>query len=131
MVDNPLVKKLRIKSGQRMIVINSPPGYMEQLILPEGVELAKELEGQFDFIHIFVKNISELESFASKAISALKYDGILWIAYPKQSSKMITDINRDVGWDVIDKAGLKGVAQISINHVWSALRFRPYELVVK
>ncbi|WP_201789057.1 hypothetical protein [Scytonema hofmannii] len=115
-----------------MIIINPPVGYMDLLgALPEGVELATELEGTFDFIHLFVQTISELENFAPKVISALKYDGMLWIAYPKRTSKVKTDIYRDVGWDVIENAGLRGVSQIAINDVWSALRFRPAERVGK
>jgi len=130
MSENPLVKKLKIKPGYRMIVLSPPVGYVEKLkYLPEGIEFVSKLDGTFDFIQLFVNNVAELEDSAPKAMNALKYNGIFWICYPKQSSKVKTDINRDVGWEVIDRANLKGVAQISIDETWSALRFRPADRV--
>lgn len=140
MAQSSLIKKLRIKPGQRIIVINPPPGYLDQLgDLPEGVELAESeslaLANQagdtFDFVHLFVKNVAELERLGPSALRAVKHDGLLWISYPKRSSKVETDISRDVGWDVIKEAGLRPVTQVSIDAVWSALRFRPAERVGK
>ncbi len=58
---------------------------------------------------------------------ALKSGGILWISYPKRSAKLPTDLTRDEGWDVITQAGFRGVRQVSIDEVWSAVRFRPLE----
>jgi len=63
------------------------------------------------------------------AIAALKYDGLLWISYPKRSSKVETDLTRDRGWEVMTEAGLRPVTQVSIDALWSALRFRPLERV--
>jgi len=97
--------------------------------LPQGVELADGPEGTFDFVHLFVKNVAELESLGPTAINAVKHDGLLWISYPKRSSKVKTDITRDVGWDLLAQAGLRAVTQVSIDDVWSALRFRPIERV--
>jgi hypothetical protein len=65
----------------------------------------------------------------SVAIAALKYDGLLWISYPKRSSKVETDLTRDRGWEVMTEAGLRPVTQVSIDALWSALRFRPLERV--
>ena len=61
MANSSLAKKLKIKSGLRIVVINPPPGYLEELgSLPEGVGLATKPEGQFDFVHLFVQNSAEL-----------------------------------------------------------------------
>ncbi len=65
------------------------------------------------------------------AVSAVKHDGLLWISYPKRSSKVETDITRDVGWEAVTQAGLRAVTQVSINDVWSALRFRPVDRIGK
>jgi hypothetical protein len=132
MVQRSLIRKLRIQPGQRITIINPPPGYLDQLgDLPEGVELSNQPERTFDFVHLFVKNIAELERLGPSAVRAVKHDGLLWISYPKRSSKVETDISRDVGWDVIKEAGLRPVTQVSIDAVWSALRFRPAERVGK
>lgn len=132
MADSSVVRKLQIKPGQRIVFVNPPPGYLDEIApLPEGVELVDKLEGTFDFVHLFVRNVAELERFAPAAISALKRDGLLWISYPKQSAGVKTDINRDKGWEAVNRAGLRPVSQVSIDDNWSALRFRPYELVGK
>jgi hypothetical protein len=132
MAQSSLIRKLRIQPGQRITIINPPPGYLDQLgDLPEGVELADEPAGTFDFVHLFVQSIAELERLGPTALRAVKHDGLLWISYPKRSSKVETDISRDIGWDVIKQAGLRPVTQVSIDAVWSALRFRPAERVGK
>jgi hypothetical protein len=76
-----------------------------------------------------VKDSAELNRFAKKAINAIKHDGLLWICYPKGSSKMKSDLNRDVIWELLKQHGLLGVSLISIDEVWSAMRFRPAEKV--
>ena len=131
MSKTPLANKLRIQPGQRILILNPPPGYLDGLDLPEGVELAERPEGTLDFVHLFVKNTAELENLGPTAIKAVKYDGLLWISYPKQSSKVETDLTRDVGWEIMAEAGLRPVTQVSIDDVWSALRFRPVEQVGK
>jgi len=125
-----LIKKLRIQPGQRLLVINAPEGYISTLgQLPEGVEVIDVPNGIFDFVQVFVKSLSELEKQAPVAIKAVKYDGLFWICYPKQSSGIKTDINRDTGWSVVQQAGLRPVTQVAIDDTWSALRFRPVERV--
>ena len=132
-----LAEKLKMKPGMQVLILNAPDGFIEQLgPLPDKVEVVNEADGDFeaesfDMVHLFAKSISELERLAQKAISAVKYDKLLWISYPKISGKIDTNINRDKGWDVVTNAGLKGVAQVSIDDTWSALRFRPQEQVGK
>ena len=130
METNPLIKKLRIQPGQRLLILNAPEGYLSNLgQLPDGVEVKDVPDGVFDFVQVFVKSITELEKQVPVAIKAVKYDGLLWICYPKQSSGIKTDINRDTGWSVVQKAGLRPVTQVAIDDTWSALRFRPVERV--
>jgi len=127
-----LAKKLRIQPGQRILILHAPPNYVEALgELPEGAKVSREPDGEFDLVHLFVSSRAELDARAPTALRAVKYDGILWISYPKQSAKLKTDINRDSGWDVVFKAGLRPVTQVAIDDIWSALRFRPIEKVPK
>jgi hypothetical protein len=128
MVGTPLTKKLGMKPGQRIAILNAPEGYRDELlILPADIELTTILDGTFDMIHLFVKEKAELDQYALHIIQALKPAGLLWISYPKQSARLPTDITRDKGWDVLSEAGWRPVTQISIDRVWSALRFRPRE----
>ena len=132
MADTTLVKKLGIKPKQRMVIMNAPEGYLEQLgSLPADVELATMPEGSFDWVHLFVKEKAELDKYALGAIQAVKPGGLLWISYPKKSSKVPTDMTRDVNWDTVLEAGWRPVTQISIDEVWSALRFRPTSEVIE
>ena len=126
MDNNPLLKKLQVKLGQRLAIVNAPPGYVEGLgRLPVDTELALNTGGDFDWIHVFARDTTELQNYAPDAIRSLNDGGILWISYPKVTSKVPTDITRDKGWDTLRQAGFRPVSQVSIDEVWSALRFRP------
>ncbi len=132
MAPSPLAKKLHIKPGQRIILINPPAGYTEQLgKLPDGAELAKRATGQFDFVHLFAKDSAEVSRFGPKALQVLNYDGVFWVSYPKKSSGVASDISRDHGWDLLKESGLRPVSAVSIDDTWSALRFRPVAAVGK
>jgi hypothetical protein len=130
MADNTLVKKLQLKSGQRALFLNTPEGYLGSLgALPAGVALADGPAGTLDFVQLFVRDRAELAEHAPAALAAIKRDGVLWIAYPKQTAKVKTDLTRDRGWEPITAAGLRPVTQVAIDETWSALRWRPVELV--
>jgi hypothetical protein len=125
-----LVEKLRIQAGHRMLILNAPPGYVESLgDVPEGVGLLEHPEGTFDFVHLFVRDTADYASLSPTAFGSVKYDGLLWISYPKRSSKVATDLTRDVLWKLSEGSGFRPVAQISVDGVWSAVRFRPAEKV--
>ncbi len=132
MANSTHAKKLQLKTGQRAVIINPPPGYFDELgPLPEGVELAEHPDGSFDFVQVFAKDKGELERFLPIALQAVKYDALLWIAYPKGGAKAGTNLNRDILWDAVSQHGYSGVTLVSLNDVWSAMRFRPSEKVGK
>jgi len=128
MPESALAKKLKIKAGQRAAVVNAPEGYLSALRpLPDGVELLDHVEGQVDWAQLFVKDKSELDRMAPQVIAALKPESLLWISYPKGTSKIQTDLTRDKGWDTIQQAGLKWITLISVDETWSAFALRPYK----
>jgi hypothetical protein len=128
MPDSTLARKLKLKPNQRAAVINAPEGYRKELgTLPAGVELANRLSGKFDWLQIFVKNKAEIEKLAPRAIAALKPESMLWVSFPKGTSKIQTDLTRDRGWDVLQKSDLKWVNLVSVNDTWSAFAMRPYK----
>lgn len=130
MAHSSWIKKLRIQAAQRVLVLNAPTGYIESLgDLPKGVQVSAEPEGRQDFVHLFVTNSEELDKLRQTAMDAVEYDGLLWISYPKHSSKVATNLTRNVMWKLMEDTGLSPVAQVSVDKVWSALRFRPAELV--
>jgi hypothetical protein len=126
MAINALAKKLRLRDVQRAPILNAPERYLETLgELPEGLEIAQEASGQFDFAHLFVKYRDELEQFVDQVLQAIEYDSILWISYPKGSSGVKTDLNRDKLSEALADNGIRPVTQVSIDEIRSAMRFRP------
>jgi len=121
-----------MQDAQRALILNAREGYLEVLgALPDGLELDQEASGEFNFAHLFVKDSSQLEEFIDQILDAIAYDGILWIAYPKGSSGVKTDLNRDKLWQAVADKGTKPVSQVSINKLWSTMRLRPPEAVGK
>ena len=128
MTENPLLKKMKLKPGQRAAIINAPGGYIEALQpLPADVELAEDLVGTFDWIQLFVKTQAELAQVIVGVGVALNPAGILWITFPKGSSKIQTDLTRDKGWAALQALDLKWITLISVDDTWSAFSLRPYK----
>jgi hypothetical protein len=129
MAQTPLYKKLRLEPQHTVFVLNNPRVYAEILPdLAEPITFAADGE-KADFVHLFVKDRSEFDQFIDEALSAVTYDGLFWVSYPKGSSGVDTDINRDILWELMLEKGMRPVTQISIDDTWSALRYRPADKV--
>ncbi len=126
MAERPVADKLKVKPGQKLLILNAPDGYLQTLgTLSQGVEVKTSAGGTFDFVQVFVRSKADVDNSAKTALQALKPGGLLWFTYPKKSSKIKTDISRDEGWDAVRKLGMEGIALIAIDDTWSAMRFRP------
>lgn len=124
---SPLSKKLKLKPGANGAVVKAPPGYTEELQpLPEGAKVATKLGKQHDWIQVFCATKADLEQLAPQAAATLAPASILWLCFPKGSSRIQTDLTRDIGWDVLDQLDLKWVTLVSVNDTWSAFGLRPY-----
>jgi hypothetical protein len=120
----PLPRKLGIKSGQRLIILNPPEGYESTLgALPDGVEIATELAGIFDFIHFFTMERAELDSRFPELKAELAMDGMLWVSWPKKASKIPTDLDDNVTREIGLSNGLVDVKVAAIDERWSGLKF--------
>jgi hypothetical protein len=128
MPENLLARKLKMKDGQKTLVLNAPAGFMETLKPYPGTPPETDAgvkNGVYDLVLLFVLNTKEINHFGDSAINALKKDGILWIAYPKLSSGIKSDLTRDEGWTFLDLYGLSAVSSIAIDDTWTGLRFKP------
>lgn len=129
MSESALAKKLKLKAGQRAAVFNAPEGYLNALRpLPEDLELLDHANVQVDWAQLFVRSKSELDKLAPQVIAALKPESLLWISFPKGTSKIQTDLTRDKGWDTLQQANLKWITLVSVDETWSAFALRPYKL---
>lgn len=119
----PLSKKLGLKGDQRAWVVNYPHPYQELFDeLPTSITwLKKRPSKQVDFVHLFVSNLQELESFYISCRDVIAKNGMLWISWPKGSKTI--DVNRDVIRVYGLANGLVDVKVASINEYWSGLKF--------
>jgi hypothetical protein len=125
MAESALAKKLRVLPGNRLLVLNVPDGYESELApLPDGASVTTAAEGTFDVVQAFARDSTELRRIVPVATSALAPGGILWIAWPKKTAKLASDLDRDSLWAALNAAGWVGVASIAVNETWSALRFK-------
>src|SRR4051812_24621080 len=91
-----LIDKLGIKPHDRILVINPPRGYFDLLgELPESVTLCRELEANLNVIQVFVTQESELLAGFTLWANSLVPNGMLWVSWPKLSSKKATDLNEN------------------------------------
>jgi len=128
MAESPLAKKMKLRPGNRALILNAPQGYHGELEpLPKDVELVEQLRGKFDWIQLFVRAQAELEALAPKAMAAMSTESMMWVSFPKGSSKIQTDLTRDKGWSTLQDVDLKWGNLISVNPTWSAFALRTYK----
>ena len=120
----PLVKKLGIKPGHRVALINAPEHYLELLgDLPADVSIARENQGGgFDFAQAFFVWRADYESSFAALKAAIKKDGMLWISWYKKAARMPTDISENVVREVALAGGLVDVKVAAIDDQWSGLK---------
>jgi hypothetical protein len=126
----PLVKKLGYKDGCSAMLISVPPSLTEIAQFPGflhaiALDLPTTSTGprQFDVIHWFETSRTRLEDFLAQLTAQLRADGMLWISWPKKSSKMPTDITEDVLREIILPTGLVDVKVCAVDDIWSGLKF--------
>ncbi|MFZ9262019.1 MAG: hypothetical protein ACO3AW_02810 [Chitinophagaceae bacterium] len=78
---------------------------------------------KIDFALVFAINYNQLSGILKDVIPALKEHGKLWIAYPKPTSKIVSDLNRDLNWDCLMSKGFNKIDEVVMDHVWVAMRF--------
>lgn len=129
---NLLASKLQIKSGQRLLILNSPNEYPLLLDpLPDDTLISTELNGNHDHFQLFVKTGSELTQTLKNIYKLLLPSSTVWIMYPKKSSGIKSDLEMMSSWHEAEKYGLRPVAAASINKIWTAIRLKPVNEVKK
>jgi len=118
--------KLRIKKGFTLFTINAPDNFKKGLNkLPPGVKISTNGK-EYDQVHWFVYNRAQLEKEVSKVLKLVKDEIVVWVYYPKGTSKIQTDLTRDKGWDSLLSHGdtLTWISLISFDDTWSVFGFR-------
>ncbi len=122
----PLAKKLGVKEGAKLLLLNAPEGMADWLApLPAGVRLKHRpaKDGAQDVIVFFTREAGELSRRFAELAGALQPAGGLWVAWPKKASKVPTDLNDGVVRKIGLAAGLVDNKVCAISEIWSGLRF--------
>jgi hypothetical protein len=119
----PLVKKLGIKEGCRVAVVAAPNGFADTLDLPDGVVLRLQARGRLDVVVFFVTRRAELARRFPSLKRGLEPDGGLWIAWPKRTSGVATDLTENPIREIGLGNGLVDNKVAAIDDTWSGLRF--------
>ncbi len=132
---NDIFKKLNFKSQPAICILNAPPSFqpaideMKDLTIIQ-IELGKTKD--VGFAMCFATKQKEVDQFADRIAKHMIDDAVIWIAYPKVTSKNYTcEFNRDNGWQRLGDHGFEPVRMVAIDADWSALRFRRAENIKK
>ena len=119
-----LLQKLGIKPGNRVELIGAPAGYAEQLLSGETPFTMETGGSGVDVLQVFLRSLAELHAGIAGWKGRLAPGGILWVCYPKGTSGIKTDINRDIIWREVKQYGLDAVAMFAVDDTWSAMRLK-------
>ena len=128
----PVFEKLNLKDQRDILVVNAPSSFETELSKLKGVSIHRSPKDMTEvpFSLSFVTKQQEVDTLARVVGAKAKGDAIVWVAYPKGTSKKYKcDFNRDTGWAALGKAGFEPVRMVAIDEDWSALRFRRAEFI--
>ena len=115
-----VTERLQVKGDRRIAVLNAPLAVSDAL----GAERPRTPAEQADVVVLFVADRAEFDMLLDDAVKATRPDAIFWLAYPKLTSSLAGDLNRDIIHRVCLDRGLKTVSQIAVDNDWSALRLK-------
>ncbi len=121
----PLQKKLGIKAGMQISVLHIPSIYWDLISpLPNGIQVIEApKKGSIDFVHLFTKEKKVFEKEFVRCRELLKKDGMLWVSWPKKSSKVATDLDENLIREFGLRNGLVDVKVCAVDETWSGLKF--------
>ena len=124
----PLFKKLNLSTQSVVHILNAPASFEGELAALSGITVKRKLQGPAQFALAFVVTLAERDAASAQLAEACESDAVLWLVYPKGSSKKYRcEFNRDSGWPVLSAAGFDTVRMVAVDEDWSALRFRRVE----
>jgi hypothetical protein len=119
----PLAKKLGIKAGSRLWLLDAPTNYDELVApLPSGVRRQRRMDADTDLVHIFCTRRTALVDTLLAARARLRPDASIWVSWPKKSSKVPTDVTEDVIREVALPMGFVDIKVCAVDEVWSGLK---------
>jgi hypothetical protein len=126
-----ILEKLQLKEEKNLLIQGLPSSVEKQFAkLSYNKNLTPLLKTRkIDFALIFAINQLQLNNILKEVFPALHPESKLWIAYPKTTSKIVSDLNRDASWEILSKNDYEAVRQVTLDHVWTAMRFKKLDQI--
>jgi hypothetical protein len=120
-----MFEKLQLAEEKNLLIQGLPSSIEKQfakISFAKNVTPLLKTRG-IDFALVFAINQNQLNGILKEVLPALDEGGKLWVAYPKTASKIVSDLNRDCSWQMLNQSGYESEYQVTLDHVWTALRF--------
>jgi hypothetical protein len=120
-----LLEKLQLSEERNLLIQGMPSSIEKQfakLSFSKNVTPLLKTK-RIDFALVFAVNENQLTGIVQDVLPALHSESKFWVAYPKTTSKIATNLNRGCSWECITGAGYEGVGEVNLDHVWTAVRF--------
>lgn len=128
-ITQSILEKLQLKDEKNLLIQGLPSSIEKQFAkLSYSKNVTPLLRSKkVDFALVFAVNVNQLCNIMRDVLPALHQESKLWVAYPKTTSKIVSDLNRDCSWEVMSDNGFEGIRQVPLDHVWMAMRFEKTE----
>lgn len=131
MYSQTLLEKLQLKDEKNLLIQGLPSSIEKQFAKLTYTKNVTPLlkSKKVDFVLVFALSQTQLNNVLCEVFPALHDETKLWIAYPKATSKIASDLNRDCSWECLTKKEYECVRQVALDHVWSAMRFKKLDQI--
>ena len=128
-MSNSLFESLELKDERTLLIQGLPSSIEKQFVkLSYAKNVTPLLKSKkIDFALLFAVNQNQLNNILREVFVALHPKSKLWVAYPKKTSKIVSDLNRQCSWDLLVQSGFENTNQVSIDNVWDAICFKKSE----
>ncbi len=118
-------EKLQLKEEKNLLVQGLPSSVEKQFAKISFSKSVTPLlkSRKIDFALVFAINQNQLTGIMQDVLPAMHNEGKLWIAYPKATSKIVSDLNRQCTWACLKSKGFESIQETELDHVWTAVRF--------
>jgi hypothetical protein len=128
-----LLEKLQLKDEKNVLIQGLPSTVEKQFV---KISFAKNVTPllkvrKIDFALVFAISHKQLKDILHDVVPALHHETKLWVAYPKAASKIVSDLTRDCNWECIAYYGYEEVELITLDSIWTAMRFKKSNIGVK
>ena len=130
-MSNSLFESLELKDERTLLIQGLPSSIEKQFVKLSYAKNVTPLlrSKKIDFALVFAVNQNQLNNILREVFIALHPNSKLWIAYPKKTSKIVSDLNRQSSWDLLIESGFENLNLVSIDNVWNAVLFRKIGMV--